>query len=446
MKPCDLIVRGSLVLTLDAEGNSYADGAVAISDRRILDIGPADRVTRDWTAPRSLGGRDRVLMPGLINIHNHTPLSIMRGMIEDIGFAPAYTPGVPQGHRLSAEEAHLLSRLGMYELLAAGCTTVMDYYRYPQGCAAAAAELGLRAVIAGRIHDADPEALSQGRYEHVTAIGAATLAENADLIAKWNGHDQGRIRCDWAPHAPDTCSRPLMAEIAALASHGNVHSHLAQSERESQVVQARDGLTSAELFEAVGLLNDRFIAAHCIWLNEADIQRVGRARVTVAHSPIGNAKSATIAPIMALQAAGCPIALCTDGFTGDLFEAMRWAIALQRVRAQGYVLDAATVLAWATRAPAKALGMVDQIGALEIGKRADMILLDADSPRLVPMIDGAGVLVHSASGSDVRSVVIDGKIVIEDGKLLTTDGPALVRDAQKVAARLWGEAGREAIS
>ena len=127
MKPCDLILRGGLVLTLDAEGNSYADGAVAVSDRRILDIGPADRITREWTAARTLGGRDRVLMPGLINIHNHTPLSIMRGMIEDIGFAPAYTPGVPQGHRLSAEEAHLLSRLGMYELLAAGCTTVMDY-------------------------------------------------------------------------------------------------------------------------------------------------------------------------------------------------------------------------------------------------------------------------------------------------------------------------------
>jgi 5-methylthioadenosine/S-adenosylhomocysteine deaminase len=115
------------------------------------------------------------------------------------------------------------------------------------------------------------------------------------------------------------------------------------------------------------------------------------------------------------------------------------------VRERGYVLDAASVLAWATRAPAKALGMADKIGSLEIGKRADMILLDADSPRLVPMIDGAGVLVHSASGSDVRSVVIDGRIVIEDGKLLSADGPALVRDAQKVAAGLWGEAGRRVI-
>ena len=250
----------------------------------------------------------------------------------------------------------------------------------------------------------------------------------------------------WAPHAPDTCSRALMAEIAALATHGNIHSHLAQSEAESRVVQARDGLSSAELFEDVGLLNDRFIAAHCIWLNEADIQRVGRAGVTVAHSPIGNAKSATIAPIMALQAAGCPITLCTDGFTGDLFEAMRWAIAMLRVRGEAFETKARDVLRWATASGADALGYGPEIGALAIGRRADILLVDATSPRVAPVIDGVGILVHSASGNDVRSVIVDGRLCIDDGALVTADGPEIVRAAQRAAERLWKRAGRVAIT
>jgi len=433
-------------MTFDAEDRSFADGAVAIRGRRIVDVGPSDQVASRWTAARRIGGRARIVTPGLINIHNHTPLSVARGVIEDIGFAPAYTPGVPQGHRLSAEQARALSRLGMYELLRAGCTTVVDYYRHPEACAAAAAELGLRAVIGGRIHDADPEALSQGRYEHDAAIGAATLAENAALIAAWNGYDEGRVRCDWAPHAPDTCSRALLEAVAREIGHGAIHSHLAQSENESRVVLARDGLTSAELFDAVGLLDDRLIAAHCIWLSEADVARVGAAGVTVAHSPIGNAKSGTIAPIMALRAAGARIALCTDGFTGDLFEAMRWAIAMQRVRERGFVLSAREVMGWATREPAAALGMADQIGSIEIGKRADLILIDADSPRLTPLIDGYGVLAHSASGSDVRDVIVDGRILLDDGILVSADGPELVRAAQKVAARLWSDAGHPSIA
>ena len=447
MQICDLIVSGALVMTLDGDDRSFASGAVAIRGRVIVDVGPSDRVLATWQAPRIFEAHNRVLLPGLINIHNHTPLSIVRGMIEDLSFAPAYTPGLPQGHRLSVEEAHLFSRLGMYELLRAGCTTVMDYYRYPEACAAAAADLGLRAVIGGRVHDADPEALSQGRYEHKTSIGELSLAENAALIARWDGHDHGRLRCDWAPHAPDTCSRDLLIQVSGLAAAhgGNIHSHLAQSRAEGDVVEARDGMTSAELYESTGLLDQRLIAAHCIWLNDVDINRVGRAGVTVAHSPIGNAKSGTIAPIMALRAAGARIALCTDGFTGDLFEAMRWAIAMQRVREQGFVLSAREVMAWATKDPAEALGMADQIGSIEVGKRADLILLDVNSPRLCPLIDGVGVLAHSASGSDVQTVIVDGRILLEDGRLMSADGPEIIRSAQKAATRLWDAAGRRSI-
>lgn len=445
--PCDLLVTGDLVLTLDPQGHALTNAAISVVDRTIVDIGPAEEVSRRWVSASSVGGAGRIVMPGLINIHNHTPLMITRGMIEDIGFAPMYTPGIPQGHWLTEEDAYALSCLGMYELLRAGCTTVVDYYRYPQSCARAAAELGVRAVIAGRIHDADPGALAAGRYEYSRAIGEASLAENAKLIADWNGHDNGRIRCDWAPHAPDTCSDDLLREVGKLAeTHGgNVHTHLSQLPLEVDAVRARSGLTPPQLLDKLGLLNDRLIAAHCIHMDRPDIELCGKAGMTVAHAPIGNAKGGRIAPIIELREAGARIALCTDTFSGDLIEAMRWAIAMQRINRQGTVLDARTVLGWGTEEGAAALGMSDRIGSLEVGKRADIVLLDNRSPSLAPMVDGYGVLVHSASGHDVDTVIVDGRIVLSGGKLAITDGTAVVARAQAVASALWKQAGRNPL-
>ncbi|TAJ91730.1 MAG: N-ethylammeline chlorohydrolase [Reyranella sp.] len=446
-KPCDLLVGGDLVLTLDEQGRVLRNGALAVSDGRIVDIGPAATLEARWSATTHVDGKGRLVMPGLVNVHNHTPLMITRGMIEDIGFAPMYTPGIPQGHWLDADDAYALSSLGMYELLRAGCTTVVDYYRYPSSCARAAAELGLRAVIAGRVHDADPAALAVGRYEHRTEVGQASLRENAELIERWNGHDGGRIRCDWAPHAPDTCSDDLLREVGRLAeAHGgNLHTHLAQLPIEVEAVQARSGMTPARLLDKLGLLNERLIAAHCIHMERADIELCGKAGITVAHAPIGNAKGGRIAPIVELRDAGARIALCTDTFSGDLIEAMRWSIAMQRIDRQGNVLDARTVLDWGTREGAAALGMGSEIGSLEIGKRADIVMLDNRSPSLAPLIDGYGVLVHSASGRDVDTVIVGGRVVLAGGQPVNVDGAEIVTRAQSVADRLWQRAGRAPI-
>lgn len=446
-QPCDLLVGGDLVLTVDEQGRVLRDGALAVRDGRIVDIGPAAALEARWSATTRLDGKGRLVMPGLVNVHNHTPLMITRGMIEDIGFAPMYTPGIPQGHWLDADDAYALSSLGMYELLRAGCTTVVDYYRYPSSCARAAAELGVRAVIAGRVHDADPAALAVGRYEHRTEIGQASVRENAELIERWNGHDGGRIRCDWAPHAPDTCSDDLLREVGRLAeAHGgNLHTHLAQLPIEVEAVQARSGMTPARLLDKLGLLNERLIAAHCIHMERADIELCGKAGITVAHAPIGNAKGGRIAPIVELRDAGARIALCTDTFSGDLIEAMRWSIAMQRIDRQGNVLDARTVLDWGTREGAAALGMGKEIGSLEIGKHADIVMLDNRSPSLAPLIDGYGVLVHSASGRDVDTVIVGGRIVLAGGQPVNVDGAEIVTRAQSVADRLWQRAGRAPI-
>jgi 5-methylthioadenosine/S-adenosylhomocysteine deaminase len=446
LQDCDLMISGGLVLTFDDADRIFADGAVAIDGSRIVAVGPRSEVEAHWRARRTVPARDRIVIPGLINSHNHTPLMVTRGMIEDIGFAPMYTSGVPQGHLMSADDAYAFSRLAVYDLLRSGCTTIVDNYRYPERCAQAIAELGGRGIVAGRIHDADPAALASGRYVYDRDVGRRTLDENIRLVETWNGHDGGRIRCDWQPHAPDTCSDDLLREVAQMtASHaGCIHTHLAQSRREVEVVRERSGCGPVDLLDRVGLLNHRLIAAHCIWLDDADVGRFGAAGATVAHSPIGNAKSATVAPILELAEAGARITLCTDAFSNDLFEAMRWAIAMQRVRRGRFALTPRDVLSWGTRTGADALGL-DDVGALSAGLKADVVLLDATSPSLAPLIDGYGILVHGTNSGDVTDVIVDGRMVVADRRLLTASGPEIVREAQRAAERLWGEAGRRSI-
>jgi 5-methylthioadenosine/S-adenosylhomocysteine deaminase len=423
------------------------DAAVEFANGLITWVGPQSQA-QDRPQDRRINGAGALCLPGFVNTHNHTPLMIVRGMVEDLGFAPAYTPGIPQGHWLSEEETYLLARLGQIELLCAGCTTVVDYYRSPGSLARAAIDTGLRAWIGGRIMDADTAELAEGRFRRDPALGDRTLRDATDLISHWDGADHGRIRCVHAPHAPDTCSTDLLREVARLASTDgrDVHTHLAQSPLEVEHVRQREGLGPAELLDTLGLLGPRTLAAHCIYLSESEITLAGRRGLTVCHAPVGNATFGATAPIQALQRAGARITLCTDTKTADMFETMRMAIVAARIRAEGrFVLDAQTVLAWATTDGAAALGRND-LGRIEVGCRADLVMLDPDAPSLTPQVDGAGIVVHSGSAGHVRQVFVDGEALVRDGRPTQSDVREVVRAAQAVADRLWARAGHAATA
>lgn len=440
---CDLLVDGGIVLTLDAADRIVVDGAVAIAADRILAVEPAARARARFAPRERIDARRRLVMPGLVNTHNHTPLVITRGMVEDLNFAPMYTPGVPQGHRLGAEEAYLLARLGAWDLLRSGSTTVVDYYRHGSSCARALAESGLRAFVGGRIHDVDLAALTRGEYRYDPTIGEATLRENLDLVARWHGHDGGRLRAFLAPHAPDTCSRDLLREVAKAAEPAGppLHTHLAQSPAEVTQVRRRDGRRPSELLDEVGLLGPHVIAGHCIYLEPDEIARVGAARLSVAHVPVGNASSGMMAPIQKLEEAGALITLATDTKSHDLFEAMRAAVAINRVQGGGRRLGARAALRWATANGAAALGLGGEAGALAAGMKADVILLDADAPNLRPIVDGVSLLVHAGVGANVRDVIVDGRVLMRDGRPTRFDPDDVVAAAQAVATRLWAASG-----
>lgn len=442
---CDLLVFGSLVMTCDEDDRTIAHGAVAIRGNRIAAIGTQDELAARFEAVETIDAGNQLVMPGFINSHNHTPLMIVRGMIEDRNFAPAYTRSLPNVHALSEEETHALSRAGAYELLRGGITTAVDFYRHPRALVAAADEVGLRAVISGRIHDADTAELAQGHYVHKREIGDATLRETLDLIADGERRDNDRIRFDFGPHAADTCSRALLAEVAALAAKRpcNIHTHLAQSQKEVDHVLARDGMLPHRLFADVGLLDERMIAAHCVFLEDEAIAEVGASGMAVAHAPHQNARVGNIAPVRDLADAGARITLCTDTRSADMFEAMRLAVASARIRRKELEPKSRKALSWVLSEPAAALRLPGVSGMLREGDKADVILIDLDSPNLVPFVEGPGMLVHSGQSLNVDTVIVDGRVRLRERKPVGFDGRDIVREAQRVGARLWKAQGIE---
>lgn len=445
---CDILIRDALVATFNDEDSFLPDGAIAITGNRIVAVGPTGEVTSRFSADKTIRAAGLYAIPGLINSHNHSPLGVTRGLIEDSTVAPMYTRSVPQGHLLSEEESLALARLGHYELLRSGCTTVVDFYRQPATLARAAEEIGTRAVITGRIHDIDLDLLTEKRMVHRDAVGEETVQETLDLISKWDGAADGRITCEFGVHGTDTCSASLLRRVGDLAAaHGDrIHLHLAHAKGEVAYVQERDGMTPTQLLADVGLLDRKLIAAHCVFLDGADRQRLGDAKVTVAHAPHQNAPAGNSAPIRELEAAGAQITLCTDARSGNLFEAMRLAIASWRLRNGGYEPNARRALSWAIDGSAKAFGWQD-LGRIEVGCRADIVLLDRRDPNMAPIIDGYGILAYSANGSNVDTVIVDGKVRLAGKQPAGFDGQAVVREAQVVAERLWLRCGqRRAIT
>jgi 5-methylthioadenosine/S-adenosylhomocysteine deaminase len=441
---CDTLVTADTVITSDPATPQIDAAAIAITAGRIAWLGSARALPQGFVAAKRIDLPGHVVLPGLINIHTHAILSMVRGVAEDLGFAPAYTPGIPQGHMVTEDEAIALGRLGACEAMLFGSTLINDTYVHAAATLPAMAELGLRVYSCNRIHDVDFSGISTGRWVHDDAIGTSTLNEALAMAQRFHGAHGGRTGVQLAAHAPDTCSDRFLGVVAQAATqHGlRVTTHLSQSTVENKRIAERSKKTPAELLDSVGLLNDRLIAAHCIHLTEADIARIGRAGITVAHIPRGNAIGGTMAPTLKLRAAGARIALGTDNMHADMVEVMRWAVAISRLQA-GQVTGGwqpEDALAMATTEGAIAMGLENEIGSLMVGKKADLIALDFRRVHLTPAPDPLGTLVHVAHGRDVVLSMVDGEVIVENGRPTRADVDQIRRDAAAAAAALWRRA------
>jgi 5-methylthioadenosine/S-adenosylhomocysteine deaminase len=436
----DILIRNCTALTGEPGQDAIENAVIGIHGDRLALVARAEE-TGALDAHRVIDADGHLATPGFINVHTHAVLSFARGMTEDAGFAPAYTPGVPHAYDVREDEAVALARLGALEALLFGSTLINDMYVHADATLPAVAELGIRISTGGWLHDVDFARLHDRIWEYRPSIGERTLRDVADLADRWHGAFDGRASVMLAPHALDTCSRDFLRDVDRERKRRNVRvmTHLAQSNVEVAQVRHRDSMTPTEVLDEVGLLDQDLIAAHCVVMTDSDIARAGRAGITVAHAPKVNMTGGYRPVTSALRRAGAAIALATDNMHGDMIETMRWALAAGRLQEEAVsdFWQARDVFHMATLGAARSMGRDHDLGSLAVGKKADVVLVDFRRAHLTPSLNPAGNLVHAGQGRDVAMVIVDGRIVVEDGHATLVDEERVRLEAAAAAKRLW---------
>ena len=414
------------------------DGAVLIEDGRIEAVGPRAAVEPQASGAAHRALRDHLVMPGLINAHCHSGL--LRGTAEGLQVWDWLDTYINPMHRvLQPSEAEAASWLCYAESVLSGTTTVVDMWRFMDGSARAAEGIGNRLVMVPYV-GAHPD------YNYFD-----TLDDNEALLERWHGRRGGRIQA-WVglEHLfyTDAAGQRRAAELAKRFETG-LCTHIAEAEQEIGAMQDRHGCRPVQALERLGLLEPPTLLAHCVWLDDEDIRVLARTGAAVSHNPVSNMKLASgAARTTDLLAAGIAVGLGTDGEKEnnnfDMFEEMKGASLLAKLsRLDATALDAWDALRMATIEGARAIGLEDSIGSLEAGKRADLIAVRTDTPRMTPLFGGGPWmnlhhnLVHAVRGSDVALTMVDGQVLVEDGVLQTADLRAIIAEARRAAPPLF---------
>ncbi len=418
--------------------------------RRIVD---ADVLVRDGRIAKvgRMGGRadgqavidckGLVLLPGLIQAHIHLCQTLFRGLADDLALEAWLAKRIwPLEAAHTEESVYWSAMLGAAELLLGGTTAILDMetVRHTGAAFEALESIGLRATAGKCLMDApsNPKSLCETTER--------ALQESADLCAKWHGAADGRLRYCFAPRFAPSCTGPLLRAVSDLAARTGavIHTHAAETPLELQIVKRETGSDELAYLDSVGISGPRSALAHCVWVDEEGIARLARQKTNVVHCPSSNLKLGSgVAPIPEMLAAGCPVAIGADGAPCnnrlDAFTEMRLAALIQKPRLGPESLPAAQVLELATLGGARALGLETEIGSIEVGKRADLIVLDLEGPHTQPdEADLISRIVYSARAADVRHVVVDGRVVVKEGVLKTAKVEEIRRAANTQARRL----------
>ncbi len=440
MKIVDLLLTNALILTMDAEMRQYPRGALAIRDDTIVDVGPQERLLAEYQPLETFDCDGKVLMPGLINAHTHVPMTLLRGLADDLRldvWLMGYMMPVEREF-VTPEFVRLGTLLACAELIRSGVTTFNDMYYFEDEVARAAAEAGMRAICSQTILKfPSPDAAS---YED-------SMAYAREFIHRWKGHPL--IVPAIAPHAPYTCTDEILRASAQLAVELDVplHIHLAETAQERENMRKERGMPVIPYVKKQGLFEAKVIAAHCVHVDVGEMHTMLHAGAGVAHNPSSNLKLASgFAPVAKMLEVGLNVGIGTDGPASnndlDMFEEMRLAAFIAKaVTGDPTALPATMVLSLATRRGAQALHIGHLTGSLEPGKRADLILVDLtplhNSPSFRRSPDAPyAQIVYASKSTDVTDVMINGRWVMRDRRLLTVDEEALLAEARALATRI----------
>lgn len=435
MQDADLIIKNGTILTMDSKNSILENGFLAIRGDRISHMGTGDMPS--IKATKIIDAKGGLVLPGLVNGHTHAAMTLFRGLADDLPLMQWLENYIfPAERNMDAEFVYTGTLLALAEMILSGTTTFCDMYLFEEEVAKAAKKAGVRCLVGEVLYDfPSPNYGSVGNG----------LEYTESLIQKWR--DDPIVSIAVEPHSLFTCSPELLMASNELALKHRVPLiiHVAETLNEVSEIKGKYGKTPIEHLDSLGLLGAHLIADHCVHLGPSDIKKMAEHGVKVVHNPESNMKLASgIAPVPELIKQGVTVGLGTDGCASnnnlDLFSEMDTAAKLHKVHAMDpTVVDAVTVLRMATIQGARALGLQDITGSLEIGKKADVIVIDTHKPHLTPIYNAVSHLVYAASGNDVTHSVINGKLVMEDRKLLTLDLDEIIaRSREKsVLVKSW---------
>jgi 5-methylthioadenosine/S-adenosylhomocysteine deaminase len=439
----DLVVSGGIVVTMDGARAIIPDGGVAIQGDTIVAVGTRADIEGRFKGAQTIDARGKLVLPGFINGHTHVPMTLFRGLHDDVTLQDwLYKYIFPaEAKNVNEEFVRWGTRLAAAEQIRAGVTTFADMYYFEDAVAEETKAAGMRGVLGETFIDFPaPDNKSN----------AEMLAYTEKFLKRWQG--DALIHAAPAPHSIYTCSKKTIQDAAALAKkyHAPLLMHVAEMKKEWDDSEKANGMSPVQYLEKIGVLGPELLAAHCIFVDEADRKLLAERHVGCVHNPSSNMMIASgVAPVAEMRAAGVAVGLGTDGPAGsnndlDLMEEIDLAAKLAKIsKMNPLALNAKAVVEMATIDGARALHMEKEIGSLEAGKKADLILISLDEPNAVPMYDVYAQIAYSLKGSDVETVVIGGRVVMRNRKLLTVDEPAVLEKAREYGKSVKVSLGME---
>ncbi len=431
----DLVVSGGTVVTMDAQRRVIEDGAVAVSGGRIVAVGTRGEIAARFAARETIDARGAAVIPGLVNGHTHVPMSLFRGLADDLDLNEWLTKYMfpAEAKNVTEEFVRAGTQLGLAEMIRGGTTTYCDMYYFEDAIAEETERAGVRGLLGETVIDFPVP-------DNKTWPDAMRYAER--FVARWKGNKL--ITAAVAPHAPYTVSEAHLREVRAFSDRTGapVVIHVAETRKEVEDISRDHGASPVEYLARIGFLSPRTVAAHTVHLTEGEINLLKQSGVGSVHNPESNMKLASgVAPVPQMLRAGVAVGLGTDGAASnndlDMWEAMDYAAKLHKVASfDPKVVTAGEALAMATIGGARALHMDADIGSLEEGKRADIVVAGLDSLHQTPRYNVYSHLVYATKASDVRTVVIEGRVVMRERRLLTLDEPLIKQKARALRERI----------
>ena len=427
----DLLISGGTMVTMNGTSTVLEDGALAVRGDTIIAVGPLAELKAKYSASQTIDAKGKLILPGFINGHTHVPMTLFRGLHDDVTLNDwLYKYIFPaEAKNVNEEFVRWGTRLAAAEQIRAGVTTFADMYYFEDAVAEETKAAGMRGVLGETFIDFPaPD----------NKTNADALAYTEKFLKKWQGDPL--IHAAAAPHSIYTCSRKTLQDAAALARkyHAPILIHTAEMKKELEDSQKQNGMSPVQYLDKIGVLGSDVVSAHCIFVDEADRTTLAQRGVGCVHNPSSNMMIASgVSPVPEMRAAGIAVGLGTDGPAGsnndlDLMEEMDLAAKLAKItKMNPLALNAKAVVEMATIDGARALHMEKEIGSLEPGKKADLIIISLDEPNAVPMYDVYAELAYALKGSDVETVVIGGRVVMRDRKLLTVNEAEAIAKARE---------------